>query len=170
MDPVALIVAPLAAEPALAGRDDAVVATAARTVLGLRDALERPAANYVLVASKSQCVQADDGNSQVNYSIQEYFDQPREAGPPAGFLLAGMTDPFAPEVYQSVQADEPLSRLLALSVYVPREHDRQSAELVRAAADGRSGIAVPVGGSSTGKARACWEAWKACPESRWRTR
>ena len=30
--------------------------------------------------------------------------------------------------------------------------------MVRAAADGRSGIAVLVGGSSTGKTRACWEA------------
>ena len=31
-------------------------------------------------------------------------------------------------------------------------------QVVRAAADGRSGIAVLVGGSSTGKTRACWEA------------
>ena len=30
--------------------------------------------------------------------------------------------------------------------------------MVRAAAEGRSGIAVLVGGSSTGKTRACWEA------------
>jgi len=41
---------------------------------------------------------------------------------------------------------------------VPREHDTELAGVVRAAAGGRSGIAVLVGGSSTGKTRACWEA------------
>ena len=41
---------------------------------------------------------------------------------------------------------------------MPREHDQLLAGVVRAAADGRSGIAVLVGGSSTGKTRACWEA------------
>ena len=45
-----------------------------------------------------------------------------------------------------------------LPVYVPREHDVELARGVRAAAEGRSGIAVLVGGSSTGKTRACWEA------------
>ena len=41
---------------------------------------------------------------------------------------------------------------------MPREHDEVLGQLVAAAADGRSGIAVLVGGSSTGKTRACWEA------------
>ena len=45
-----------------------------------------------------------------------------------------------------------------LPPYVPREHDPELGQVVRAAADGRSGIAVLVGGSSTGKTRACWEA------------
>ena len=39
-----------------------------------------------------------------------------------------------------------------------REHDHLLSQTVRAAAGGRSGIAVLVGGSSTGKTRACWEA------------
>ena len=42
--------------------------------------------------------------------------------------------------------------------YLPREHDELLSRVVRAAAGGRSGIAVLVGGSSTGKTRACWEA------------
>ena len=41
---------------------------------------------------------------------------------------------------------------------MPREHDTQLGAVVRAAAEGRSRTAVLVGGSSTGKTRACWEA------------
>lgn len=41
--------------------------------------------------------------------------------------------------------------------YVSRRHDRDLAEIVKAAADGDRRIAVLVGGSSTGKTRACWE-------------
>ncbi|MFE2584575.1 hypothetical protein [Streptomyces sp. NPDC059378] len=41
---------------------------------------------------------------------------------------------------------------------MPREHDRGLAEVVAQAAVGASRIAVMVGGSSTGKTRACWEA------------
>ena len=45
-----------------------------------------------------------------------------------------------------------------LPPYVPREHDQVLGQVVRAAAEGHSGIAVLVGGSSAGKTRACWEA------------
>ena len=45
-----------------------------------------------------------------------------------------------------------------LPVFVPREHDTALAAVVRAAAARAGGIAVLVGGSSTGKTRACWEA------------
>ena len=38
-----------------------------------------------------------------------------------------------------------------------RAHDEELARVTRAATEGRSGIAVLVGGSSTGKTRACWE-------------
>jgi hypothetical protein len=48
--------------------------------------------------------------------------------------------------------------LPVLPPYVPREHDEVLGEVVRAAAGGRSGIAVLAGGSSVGKTRACWEA------------
>jgi len=79
-------------------------------------------------------------------------------GPATGRLLAGVIDPFDLEVHRAVQADGARPGLPALPAYLPRGHDRELAALVRAAADGASGIAVLVGGSSTGKTRACWEA------------
>jgi uncharacterized protein YidB (DUF937 family) len=79
-------------------------------------------------------------------------------GVQAGRLLAEVTDPFSLEVHRPVQADNPPPGLPVLPVYVLRDHDLQLAEVVQATADGSSGIAVLVGGSSTGKTRACWEA------------
>ena len=57
-----------------------------------------------------------------------------------------------------MQPEDAPPGLPVLPPYVPREHDQVLGQVVRAAADGRSGIAVLVGGSSTGKTRACWEA------------
>ena len=69
-----------------------------------------------------------------------------------------MTDPFVLEVHRPVQPEDAPAGLPLLPPYVPREHDQLLAQVVAAAAEGRSGIAVLVGGSSTGKTRACWEA------------
>ncbi len=81
------------------------------------------------------------------------------AGPAAaGRPLAQVTDPFALEVHRPVQPENAPAGLPELPAYVPRDHDRVLAGVVRAAAGGRSGVAVLVGGSSTGKTRACWEA------------
>ena len=76
----------------------------------------------------------------------------------AGRPLEEMTDPFVLEMHRPVQLDDAPPGLPVLPPYVPREHDEVLGQVVRAAADGRSGIAVLVGGSSTGKTRACWEA------------
>ena len=76
----------------------------------------------------------------------------------AGRLLDEVTDPFALEVHRPVQSEAPRHGLPVLPVYVPREHDAELEGVVAAAAEGESGIAVLVGGSSTGKTRACWEA------------
>ena len=78
-------------------------------------------------------------------------------GAAAGRPLGEMTDPFALEVHRPVQPDDPQCDLPTLPVYVPREHDRELGRVV-AAAESSSRIAVLVGGSSTGKTRACWEA------------
>jgi hypothetical protein len=80
------------------------------------------------------------------------------AAPPAGRLLAEVTDPFAVEVHLPILAEASGSGLPALPAYVPREHDTELRKVTLGAAAGGSGIAVLVGGSSTGKTRACWEA------------
>jgi hypothetical protein len=85
------------------------------------------------------------------------------ADPDGGVTVAGrpmeeVTDPFALEVHRPLQPDDAPPGLPLLPPYVPREHDGVLGQVVHAAAKGRSGIAVLVGGSSTGKTRACWEA------------
>ena len=69
-----------------------------------------------------------------------------------------MRDPFALEVHRPVLPEDPQPGLPELPVYVPREHDQLLARWCGGGGGGRSGIAVLVGGSSTGKTRACWEA------------
>ena len=76
----------------------------------------------------------------------------------AGWPLAEVTDPFALEVHLPVQLDALQDGQSLLPAYVPRAHDAELARAVASAAQGSSGIAVLVGGSSTGKTRACWEA------------
>ena len=85
------------------------------------------------------------------------------ARPGSGVMVAGrpleeVTDPFVLEVHRPVQPEDAPAGLPVLPPYVLREHDQVLGQVVRAAADGRSGIAVLVGGSSVGKTRACWEA------------
>ena len=82
----------------------------------------------------------------------------RAGSPVAGRPLAEVTDPFVLEVHRPVQPDDALPGLPLLPPYVLREHDQALGRVVLGAAEGRSGIAVLVGGSSTGKTRACWEA------------
>ena len=100
----------------------------------------------------------------VERSLRELADTRRGTGGAGrreqvqGWPLGKVTDPFALEVHRPIQPDDPEPGLPALPAYVPRGHDAELAGVVRAAAEGRSGIAVLVGGSSTGKTRACWEA------------
>jgi hypothetical protein len=84
--------------------------------------------------------------------------KPFGAAGPAGQPLADVRDPFALEVHRPVEPDAPQPGLPELPVYVPRDHDAALAAVVTAAAAATSGITVLVGGSSTGKTRACWEA------------
>ncbi|MFF4285990.1 hypothetical protein ACFY0R_11780 [Streptomyces sp. NPDC001633] len=55
-----------------------------------------------------------------------------------------------------------------LPSYVPRDHDQVLAEIVQDAAQGHSRMVVLIGGSSTGKTRACWEAVQALANQGWR--
>ena len=90
--------------------------------------------------------------------IRAALAQPDSDVTVAGRPLAEVTDPFDLEVHRPVQPEDAPPGLPVLPPYVPREHDQMLGQVVRAAAGGRSGIAVLVGGSSTGKTRACWEA------------
>jgi tetratricopeptide (TPR) repeat protein len=84
---------------------------------------------------------------------------PAAAPAAAGRPLAEFSDPFALEVHPAIDADPEAETggLSALPVYVERDHDVVLRQAVERAAGGHSGIRVLVGGSSTGKTRACWE-------------
>ncbi|MFI1585823.1 hypothetical protein [Embleya sp. NPDC020630] len=60
------------------------------------------------------------------------------------------------EVHPALDADCARDRIDALPAYVSRELDGPPAGVVAAARAGRSGVAVLVVGSSTGKTRALW--------------
>ena len=90
--------------------------------------------------------------------VRDALARPGGGAAAVGWPLDEVTDPFALEVHRPVQPEDPQPGLPALPAYVPREHDTELGSVVRAAAEGSSGIAVLVGGSSTGKTRACWEA------------
>ena len=74
-----------------------------------------------------------------------------------GRPLTQVTDPFQLEVHRAIEVGD-ATGLPQLPRYVPREHDRLLRKVAERAASGTSAIAVLVGGSSTGKTRACWEA------------
>ncbi|MFF8596687.1 hypothetical protein ACF061_35765 [Streptomyces sp. NPDC015220] len=88
---------------------------------------------------------------------------------PLGTPVGDLNDPIALEVHAAIDAgsgtDAGDARLLP--PYVVRAHDVRLAEAVARAVDGRSTLVVLVGGSSTGKTRACWEAVKSLPTG-WR--
>ena len=96
--------------------------------------------------------------AQLAVEIRDALTRPDIDVSVAGRPLEEVIDPFALEVHRPVQPEDAPPGLPVLPPYVPREHDEVLGQVVRAAADGRSGIAVLVGGSSTGKTRACWEA------------
>lgn len=93
-------------------------------------------------------------------------DQSGRTDTKAGRLIAELSDPFALEVHRPVSISG-AANLPVLPPYVWRSHDEELAYVVRRAASGHSEIAVLVGGSSTGKTRACWEAVHQLPAS-WR--
>ncbi|MEV6644235.1 TIR domain-containing protein [Amycolatopsis sp. NPDC051371] len=72
-------------------------------------------------------------------------------------------DPFELDVHRAISQDAGGEVLPALPRYVTRPHDRKLLDKVRQAIAGTSGIAILVGGSSTGKTRACFETVKQLP-------
>jgi tetratricopeptide (TPR) repeat protein len=92
-----------------------------------------------------------------------------EAREPPGWLVRDVSDPFALEVHRAIEVpgDDVASPLQVLPVYVEREHDALLRESVLGARQGRSALVTLIGGSSTGKTRACWEAVQLLPDE-WR--
>jgi hypothetical protein len=80
-----------------------------------------------------------------------------------GWPLDEVRDPFQLELHPAVSSG--LGGLSGLTAYVTRDHDRVLGEVTAAAAGGSSQAAVLVGGSMTGKTRACWEALAALREA-----
>jgi hypothetical protein len=116
------------------------------------------------------------GLARLTTAVQSALDRldqqsgsiPAGAAQPLGRLIHELTNPFELEVHRAIDAPgDRTAPLPTLPVYVQREHDRQLRAVVEQAADGRSAAAVLVGGSSTGKTRACWEAVHALPHG-WR--
>ncbi|GAA2712959.1 hypothetical protein [Actinoplanes palleronii] len=66
-------------------------------------------------------------------------------------------DPFALEVHRAIDASADSGRLPPLPLYVERPHDRQMRAIADQSLNGSSRMITMVGGSSTGKTRACWE-------------
>jgi len=113
-------------------------------------------------------------SSQVLEAFTELKDSYRLANEqthirPAGQLITEVTDPFALEIHRpiTVASESAVGTLPLLPPYIRREHDTRLTSLVTQTAAGSSVIGVLVGGSSTGKTRACWEAIQALPPG-WR--
>jgi hypothetical protein len=76
-------------------------------------------------------------------------------------------DPIDLEVRRAIVLPGQDGAVPVLPSYVPRAHDARLGEVVAVAAGGASRLVVLVGGSSTGKTRACWEAIQGLPDN-WR--
>ncbi|MGV9540187.1 caspase, EACC1-associated type [Nocardia beijingensis] len=74
-----------------------------------------------------------------------------------GRPLQLVTDPFALEVHRPITVHSPAA-VDALPPYVRRAHDHALSQVVTMARDGHSAMAILVGGSSSGKTRALYEA------------
>jgi hypothetical protein len=100
--------------------------------------------------------------------VRQLWNEARsQASAPAGDLISSFHDRRVVEVlavHQALAPDQSGSEVLpALPTYVRRRFDDRLREVVQTAADGAGAIAVLVGGSSTGKTRACWEAVRGMP-------
>ena len=142
----------------------------------LNGKIERPPDWGVTIAMVRACLEhakaagrlvppdlSDEADWQRRYfDLEQDLDTAERARPrreeQTGRLLDELTDPFEVEIHRPVEPDAPQPGLPVLPAYVARDHDTTLGQVVTAAVEGRSGVAVLVGGSSTGKTRACWEA------------
>lgn len=99
--------------------------------------------------------------------VRQLWVRARKEPPPprAGKPIAEYT-PFVLEIHRAIEIhhERPIS---TLPQYVARAHDQHLRDAVDAAIGGSSRIVMLVGGSATGKTRACWEAIQALPRQWW---
>jgi hypothetical protein len=76
---------------------------------------------------------------------------------PLGRPIIELEDPFALEVHRAIDTGLSHIDLPLLPPYLERDHDRELEQRVHEVAEGNSAMVVLIGGSSTGKTRACWE-------------
>ncbi|MFC4062903.1 hypothetical protein ACFOWE_31830 [Planomonospora corallina] len=90
------------------------------------------------------------------------------ARPPTGpGQPVAQANPLALEVHPAITAGSAADGLDVLPVYIPRAHDSRLATVVEEVRNGACRLVMLVGGSSTGKTRACWEAVRSLGEP-WR--
>jgi TPR repeat protein len=79
-------------------------------------------------------------------------------------LPVGQVRPLDLGVHPAIDAGAAAAGLTELPAYIPRHHDAALADMVAEVQScGDARMVVLVGGSSTGKTRACWEAVRALP-------
>jgi tetratricopeptide (TPR) repeat protein len=87
----------------------------------------------------------------------------RDGSPRLGRSISACR-PLELEVHPSIKAEQWQGELPLLPTYVQRLHDVELENAVKAVAAGASRIVMLVGGPSTGKTRACWEAVQLLPD------
>ena len=92
-----------------------------------------------------------------------WTDEPED---PVGIAVAN-ADPFGLEVHPAIKAEDDTPTGGPLPPYLRRPFDDQLNTVLDRAAHGTSGTAILLGGSSTGKTRALWEAVQQLPDG-WR--
>ncbi|WP_405144334.1 hypothetical protein OG589_41535 [Sphaerisporangium sp. NBC_01403] len=97
------------------------------------------------------------GGRPARRRTDEIGPEPVQEVPPLGWPIAELR-PADLEVHPAITVGEAAHEVGELPLYLPRRHDARLAEIVDGVRGGNSAIAVLVGGSSTGKTRACWEA------------
>jgi hypothetical protein len=86
-------------------------------------------------------------------------DHERLERPSLGTPIEGVNNPFSLEVHRAIDF-RTVAPLQELPLYLERDHDQELRRRIAEAVKGVSTLVVLVGGSSTGKTRACWEAIK----------
>jgi len=129
-------------------------------VLGKRP----PASNVLYAVPIGDVVTANDLSVRASTSKDPAPMRAQSQGP--GQLIREL-DPLDLEVHPAIEAVATTQELDVLPSYITRVHDEQLRNVVADAVAGHSRIVVLVGGSSTGKTRACWEAIQSLPAD-WR--